>query len=337
MDDVRSMDSVGEAPTRRAVLLGGAALAGAVAAPAVLRAQPASVLRIGYWPIAAALPFFVAVGEGYFAEAGVTVEVQNYATAQQIVEAILAGRCDGSANGTASANLALGELASPGLVKLICSNPTNAEFVLDQVLVPADSDAASIADLAGLTLAGGPGIQNMTLARMVFERGGAAGANVVELPFPQHVGSIVAGQIEGAYSLEPQGTIGRLNGATRVLEAGVVAKYILGDPMAPWHGGSASLSAAVVRDDPGLARDYVAAYRRGVAFVREQPDAARKYFLEYTPLTGEVANQVPISGYAMYDELDQASIAYFQKFFDVFSDAGIFSAPVPVEPLLYAG
>ena len=41
-----------------------------------------------------------------------------------------------------------------------------------------------------------------------------------------------------------------MNGTTRVVEAGVVAKYILGDPMAPWHGGAASLTTRVHQEEP---------------------------------------------------------------------------------------
>src|SRR6478672_3154434 len=105
--------------SRRRMLAGaaaGAALAG-LGVPSLLRAQGATKIRIGYWPIAAGLPFYAAVEQGYFKEAGLDVEVMRFAGAQQIMEAILAERCDGSANGTGSANIAIGELAQPGTFK----------------------------------------------------------------------------------------------------------------------------------------------------------------------------------------------------------------------------
>jgi len=43
------------------------------------------------------------------------------------MEAMLSGRCDGSANGTGSANLAIGEIAQPGLFKIFATNPSNAQ------------------------------------------------------------------------------------------------------------------------------------------------------------------------------------------------------------------
>ena len=261
---------------RRRVLQAGASLA-VMGAPAILRAQAGPKIRVGFWPIASGLPFFVAIEKGYFKEAGLDVEGIKFAGAQQVMEAMLSGRSDGSANGTGSANLAIGEIAQPGLFKIFCTNPSNAKFVLDEFIAPKDSAYKTIADFKGKRLASGPGIQNVTLAKTMLERAGATGTTVIELPIGQHVASIVAGQVDGAYTLEPTGTVGRMNGTTRVVEAGVVAKYILGDPMAPWHGGSASLTTEFIRKNPDATKKYMAAYLKGVEFVRGKPDEARQY------------------------------------------------------------
>jgi NitT/TauT family transport system substrate-binding protein len=325
--------------SRRRMLAGaaaGAALAG-LGVPALLRAQGATKIRIGYWPIAAGLPFYAAVEQGYFKEAGLDVEVMRFAGAQQIMEAILAERCDGSANGTGSANIAIGEIAQPGTFKIFCSNPSNAKNVLDEVLVPAASPAKVIADLKGKRVASGPGIQNVTLAKTVLERGGATGATVVELPIGQHVAALAAGQVEGCYTLEPTGTIGRLNKSTRVLEAGVIAKYVLGDPLAPWFGGSASLTSSYIKAHPAEAKKFITAYGKGVAYVRSQPAEARQHLKGYTAIEGPLTGEVPLAAYTMYNEFTAADIAHFQKFFDLFSDKGIFASRLVVDSMLYKG
>ncbi|MBX9872497.1 MAG: ABC transporter substrate-binding protein, partial [Burkholderiaceae bacterium] len=134
---------------RKLVQAGGAALMiGTLGAP-VVRAQSGPKIRIGYWPIAAGLPFYAAIEKGYFKEAGLDVEPLRFAAAQQVMEAVLSDRADGTANGTGSANIAIGELAAPGTFKIFCANPSNAKNVLDQVLVPKDSPAKTIADLKG--------------------------------------------------------------------------------------------------------------------------------------------------------------------------------------------
>ncbi|MGR4868339.1 ABC transporter substrate-binding protein [Variovorax sp. LARHSF232] len=322
---------------RRQLLQAGAAGLAALAAPAIVRAQGATKIRVGYWPIAAGLPFYAAVEQGFFKAAGIEVEVQRYAGAQQIMEAMLAERCDGSANGTGSANIAIGEIAAPGSFKIFCSNPSNAKNVLDQVLVPSASSAKVMADLKGKRVASGPGIQNVTLAKTVLERGGATGATVVELPIGQHVAALAAGQVDGCYTLEPTGTIGRLNGSTRVLEAGVIARYVLGDPMAPWFGGSASLTSAFIRKNPEAAKKFIGAYAQGVQHVRSKPAEARQYLKGYTAIEGPLTGEVPLAAYTLYNEFTPADVAHFQKFFDLFAEKGIFSSRLMVDSMLYKG
>jgi NitT/TauT family transport system substrate-binding protein len=324
---------------RRQLLQATAATAtiGALGAPAALRAQAATKIRIGYWPIAAGLPFYAAVELGYFKEAGLDVEPLRFAGAQQVMEAVLAGRSDGTSNGTGSANIAIGEIAAPGTFKIFASNPSNAKNVLDEFIVPAASPVKTIAELKGKRVGSGPGIQNVTLAKSVLERAGATGATVVELPIGQHVATLAAGQLDACYTLEPTGTIGRMNGTTRVLEAGVIAKYILGDPMAPWFGGSASLASAFIQKYPAEAKKFVAAYGRGVAFVRSKPAEARQYMKGYTAIEGALTAEVPLAAYTMYNEFTPADVAHFQKFFDLFADKGIFTSRLMVDSMLYKG
>ncbi len=324
--------------SRRTVLQTGAAAAAiaALGAPRV-QAQTGPKIRIGYWPIAAGLPFYAAVEKGFFKEAGLDVEAIRFAGAQQIMEAMLSGRCDGSSNGTGSANLAVGEIAAPGTFKIFAANPSNAKNVLDQFLVPVASPVKSIAELKGKKVASGPGIQNVTLAKTVLERAGATGVTVIELPIGQHVAALAAGQVDGVYTLEPTGTIGRLNGTTRMLEAGVIAKYILGDPMAPWFGGSASLKSDFVQKYPAEAKKFVAAYANGIALVRSNPNEARQYLKGYTAIEGALTAEVPLAAYTLYNEFTQKDIAHFQKFFDLFSEKGIFPSRLMVDTMLYKG
>ena len=69
---------------RKLVQAGGAALMiGTLGAP-VVRAQSGPKIRIGYWPIAAGLPFYTAIERGFFKEAGLDVEPLRFAGAQHV-------------------------------------------------------------------------------------------------------------------------------------------------------------------------------------------------------------------------------------------------------------
>lgn len=323
--------------SRRQVLKSGAAVLSVMAAPAVLYAQSGPKIRVGYWPIAAGLPFYAAIELGYFKEAGLNVEAVRFAAAQQIMEGMLAERLDGSANGVGTGNIGVGELAAPGSFKIFCANPSNAKFVLDEVIVPVLSTVKTMADLKGKRIGCGPGIQNSTLAKTILERGGATGTTVVELPIGQHVAALAAGQLDACYTLEPTGTIGRLNGTTRVLESGVISKYVLGNPMAPWFGGAAALSSAFIKKNPDEAKKFIAAYAKGVNYVRTKNVEARQYLKGYTAIEGPLTGEVPLAAYTLYNEFTPQDMVHFQKFFDLFTEKGVFSTRLAVESMLYKG
>ncbi|MEO8298077.1 MAG: ABC transporter substrate-binding protein [Burkholderiales bacterium] len=323
---------------RRQIIQGTAALTTATGLGGLaLPAHADDEIQIGFWPIASGLPLYVGLERGIFKEAGLNVKGAKFASAQQIAEAMIAGRIHGSANGTASAALGLAEITSPNLFKIICSNPSNRKLVLDEFVVPKDSTIKSIAELAGKKVASGPGIQNVTLAKIILEKNGIANPVVTELPIGQHVPALAAGQIDAVYTLEPTGTAGRLKGLTRVLEPGVIATYVLGNPDAPWFGGSATVTTAFLKEKPELAKRYIAAYAKAVDWVRKFPDESRKHLDGFTSIEESLVKEVPLSGFTLYNEFKPSDIEYFQKFFDVFSDRKIFTRRLDVKSLLYVG
>lgn len=319
---------------RLALASGAAAGLAALGLPRTARSADDKIL-IGYWPIASGLPLYAGLERGIFKEAGLNVEGVKFASAQQVAEAMISGRIHGSANGTASAVLGLAEITSPGLFKIICSNPSNHKLVLDEFVVPKDSPIKSIAELAGKRVASGPGIQNVTLAKIILEKNGIANPVVTELPVGQHVPALAAGQIDAVYTLEPTGTAGRLKGLARVLETGVISKYVLGAPDAPWFGGSASVTTSFLKDSPELAKRYIAAYAKAVESVRKQPDESRKHLDGFTAIEEALAKEVPLAGFTLYNEFTASDIGYFQKFFDIFTERKIFSRKLDVKSLIY--
>lgn len=292
-------------------------------------------IRIGFWPVASGLPLFVAVKKGYFQQAGLDVEAVKFASPNQVAEALIAGRLEGTGNGVATGVLGLAEITSPGLFKIIASNPSNVDYKLDQVIVAKDSPIQSIADLRGKKFAAGPGAQNLAIAQAILEKNGVDSSNIVQLEVRQHAAAIESGQIDGVYTLEPTGTVGEMKGLTRTLENGVVSKYILGDPKAPWFGGSAALSTKFINKYPQTTQIYIEAYRKAILDIRNNADQVRSYLQGYTAIEGDLTQKVPMVGYTMFDEFTADDLKYFQAFFDFMTEKKVFAKSLPVEPLIY--
>lgn len=292
-------------------------------------------ISIGFWPVASGLPLFVAEKKGYFKEAGLDVEVVKFASPNQVAEALIAGRLQGTGNGVASGVLGLAEITSPGLFKIIAANPSNIDYTLDQVIVAKDSPIQSVSELKGKKFASGPGAQNLAIAQAILTAAGISNPQVQQLEIRQHVAAIESGQIDAAYTLEPTGTVGSMKGITRVLENGVVSKYILGDSKAPWFGGAAVLSSKFIQQYPATTKTYTEAYRRAIADIRSKPDDVRQYLVGYTAIEGDLVQKVPLVAYTMYDKFTPEDVNYFQKFFDFMTDKQVFTKQVDVGNLLY--
>lgn len=316
-----------------ALTLGGLALEGMLGNSLAWSAE--SEILIGYWPIVGGLPLYVGIEQGMFKQAGLNVKAVKFASAQQVVEAMITGRIHGCANGTATGALGLGEITSPNLFKIICSNPSNEKMVLDEFLVPVSSTVKSISELKGKKIACGPGIQNVTMAKIILEKNGISNPQVIELPVGQHAPALAAGQIDGVYTLEPTGTVARMKGLGRVLETGVISKYVLGDVNAPWFGGAAALTSSYISSDQAQASAFIDAYRKAVEFIQQNPDAARASVAGYTSIEPALVKEVPLPGFVMYDQLTGDNLQWFQKFYDVFTERKIFRQPVDVSKIIY--
>jgi NitT/TauT family transport system substrate-binding protein len=297
--------------------------------------EAATTITIGHATVASALPIFCAVKQGFFAAAGLSVELQKMVSPQPIIEGMMAGRLQGCSNGTASGSLALAALAMPDLFRIIAANATNQKFILDEIIVGQNSPIQSIRDLNGKKIGCGLGPQNLVIAKALLSKNNVQAAQIIPMEISQHPAAIASGQLDAAYTLEPAGTIGRLKQLTRTLETGVVAKYILGDPLAPWFGGAAAISTALLKKFPEQAQKYIAAYRQGVEFVRQKPDQARQYLIDYTPITAELTTAVPLADYRMYDEFTPTDMQYFQQYFDFLHNEKILKQRLDVKPLIY--
>jgi len=289
---------------------------------------------IGYPAVTPALPLYLALEKGYFKKLELDVEAIAFANPQEVVEGIIAGKIQAAGNGVSSGNLAIGENKSPGYFKIICSNISNTKFVLEQFVVAKDSSIQKISELKDKKVCSGLGPQNIALAKAILAKNGYPNAQILPLSFDKHIAAIVSGEVDAAYTLEPIGTVGRVEGKTRTLEAGVVSKYILGDPLAPWFGGSAALSTKFIKDNPAIAKKFIAAYRMGVEEVRRSPLLARQYLQRYTKIKPSLTRLVPLPDYRMFDEFTPKEIEYFQQFFDFLKAEKVLTRKVDVLPLL---
>jgi NitT/TauT family transport system substrate-binding protein len=211
---------------------------------------------------------------------------------------------------------------------------SSEKSVLDEIIVAKDAPYKKISDLKGKRLATGTGPQAALEAKLIFAKNGVDGV-VMQLVPSQHVASIAAGQIDAAYTYEPNGTVGRLNGTTRTLETGVRSKYLLGDANAPWYGGAAVVTTDVIKTQPAAVKKYIAGMKRGFDEVRKNINAARAVYPSYTTFDVALSEAIPAISYTLYDEFKPSDIHFFQDNYDLFFNEKIFPSKLEVAKMLY--
>ena len=301
-------------------------------------AETPGTIQIGFWPVASALPFFVAQEKGYFKKAGLDVTGTKFSSPQQVSQELIAGRLQGAANGTATGALVLAQIAQPDLLKIFATNVSDGKYVLDEVITKADSPAKDMSYFKGktITFGCGPGPQNKATAQAILDGNGITGARIQEVDIKQHVAAVSSGQLDAAYTLEPTGTIGADKGLTKVIDTGVTAKYIVGGGAgAQSHGGAAALTTAFIQKYPETTKKFLAAYQEAIEDIRKDPDGARAYLPKNTPIAPEIAKKVPLIPYKMYSEMQPADVENLQKFLDFMTTKKVFSKKVDASGLIY--
>ena len=116
----------------------------------------------------------------------------------------------------------------------VAMNSQNASHRMEQFVVRAGlaDKVKSLADFKGMKLMSAPGPANVNTAKGILAKVGLKDGDytIDQLDMGQHVNAMKAGTFDGGYTLEPNATMMNQIGVAKTVEAGVIAKYVLGDP-----------------------------------------------------------------------------------------------------------
>ena len=202
----------------------------AVAPPALHAARPepapllqaATPLTVGYLPVSIAAPLYLGIEKGYFAEQGLGVDTQLFASGAEVLTSTAAGQLQiGTAASVGSA--ALNALSRGVDVRIIATShaENRANPTTNMVIRRLDGRTPALAELRGHRVA----INSVGVATEYVLGQALASAGLViedvdlqQIPFPDMVAALTNGSIDGAVMAEPF--------ITRVAQQGVA------DPLA---------------------------------------------------------------------------------------------------------
>lgn len=292
-------------------------------------------VRVGVFPVSSTLPLFVAIDRGFFKENQIDVEVTRLIGGPPNVAALIQNQIDASAVLVTIEGMNA-NIKKDGVAMYISVNAQNAKYQMEQFVVRSDLTINSLADLKGKKIMSAPGPANVSMARAALAAAGLKEGEyqLDQLDMGQHVNAMTAKTFDAGYTLEPNASVMRKNGVARTFEAGIIAKYVLGDPNAnAWVGGCA-LSSDFIKTKPDVARRFTAAWEKAVRFIDSNPGEARKSLLKNTFTPDDIVDSVPLVRFAMAKDLTAKDIADFQRFIDFSADTKVLERKVDVTKYL---
>ncbi len=300
--------------------------------------QEQTTVKIGHLPAAQGLPLYLALEKGYFEEQGIHVEIVSFDSPNLLVQALVAGQIDFGAPSTAAGITAIAEAANPGQLKIFAvggSTTEGVDKINDMLIVGINSTITSIEDLKGKKVGILPSIQWRTIATHIFAQHGLSTKNdilLVDLAGSLQVQALASGQVDALLTIEPMGTIAEMNGISRELVHAAVEEFLAD----PFYGGAGVLRTEFAEENPETTKKILAIFARAIEEINANPEQARVYLTKYTPLTEELANEVPFVEFKMYSDFTEEDINALQTFFDIFWEYEVIGTPVKVRDIVYS-
>jgi NitT/TauT family transport system substrate-binding protein len=303
--------------------------------PAV--AQTPDKVKVGVFPISSSLPYFVAINLGYFKEFNIEPETAVLMGGPPNVAALMTNQIE-----VASVMVTLeglnANIKKPGVAMYISLNSQNAGHQMEQFVVRSSlvDKVKSLKDFKGLKLMSAPGPANLNTAKGILAKVGLKDGDytIDQLDMGQHVNAMKAGTFDAGYTLEPSASIMHKLDVAKTLEAGVIAKYILGDPNADAFAAGCALSSDFISKRPDVAKRFAQGWAKAIDYIQKNPEAARKYLAKNTMTPDDVVDTVPMIGYMMVKDMSPKQLDYLQQLADFGTQIGVVPEKIEVKRYL---
>jgi NitT/TauT family transport system substrate-binding protein len=299
------------------------------------RAVAQDKVSVGVFPISSSLPYFVALERGFFREQNIVPEMTRMMGGPPNVAAMMTNQIEVSAVLVTLEGLNA-DVKKPGVAMYIGLHSQTKVWKMEQFVVRNSFKAETIADLKGARLMSAPGPANVNTAKAILAKNGLKEGDytIDQLDMGQHVNAITAGTFDGGYTLEPNASMMIKTGVARSLEAGLIAKYILGDEAADAYAAGCAMTSDFIQKRPDVARHFAAAWSKAIDFINKNPDEARKYLAKNTYTPDNVVDMVPMLGYVMAGDMTPKQIGDLQKFADFGNSIGVVPEKLDVTKVL---
>jgi len=261
--------------------------------PAFAHAQTKSV-KLAYIPIGDCLQLYVAKDKGFFTEEGLEITPMAMKGGAVIAPAVEAGEAQIGWSNVVSIIIAHAKGFDFEFLTSGAISEENGHRV-HSLMVAKDSPIQSVKDLAGKTVAINTlGNINELSLRALAEAEGLdfKSVKLVEAPFPNMEAALKNGSIDAFLAVEPFVTVSESHGAARPLVKSAHKSFGQRFTIGSWFA-----KKSWAADNPETAQAFVRAIDKASAFIRDNPEEARKILSANTKLTPELAKKIALPAF----------------------------------------
>lgn len=281
--------------------------------------QETVTVKMGNLPVVHGLPVYLAMDKNYFKEAGIDLELVQFQSPNQIIDALMQGQIDMGDPSIALGITGIAEYKNSGNLKIYMIDGGLNDAPGAALIIPTNSNIKSIEDLKGKKLGILAGtIQWQTITKQILTNHGLEynkDVQIVELGSNIQVQAFAANQVDTLLALEPIPTILKQKGLAKNLVDHVVETEISN----PSYYGAGVVRTQFAEENPELTEKIIAIINKAVKEIEANPELAKQYLKGHTALTDEIISDVPLPTFKMYNELTEKDFESVQKFYNIFT------------------
>ncbi len=293
-----------------------------------------TTVKVGSLPVIQGLPWYLAIEKGYFKEKGINVEFTKFEAPNLIIDALLQDQIDFSSTSGATGITGIAEFKNPGKLKIYAISGGYIENQNEALMISIDSNLGNIKELKGKKLGILAGtIQWRTIARELLSLNGLnfdKDLTIVELAPSIQIQALASKQVDAVLALEPIPTIMKEKGVGKELMSAPVEKLIAN----PIYPGAGAVRTEFAEKNPELTKKIINIIDKAIKEIEKNPDDARKYLVNYTPLDQTTINKAPISTFKMYYQINDVDKESLQKFWNLFTKYNVIDGKIDFDKIV---
>lgn len=284
-------------------------------------------IGMAYQPIVFGMTVFVGQDQKLFEKNGVTVDAKGFTSANDMINALVAGQVDMVPGAPLVPVLSL-ESQYPGRFRVFAHSIMTTDKPFDRILVKNGSAIKAVADLAGKKLALIPGTTAMNATKAYLKKNGVDPGSVsfIQLAPTAQLAALQSDAVDALYAYEPILTIALEQGGYRPISPSVYCSLLNPCPLVV-----SIVDRKFEKENPDTTARAIKALDEAVKLMRDDSAKASASLANYTKVPVELTPKVSLQNMTAGGEMDLKNL---QQFIDLLLEIGEIKTKVSAESLV---